>query len=325
MHLLLLLACAGQTTKGSGAHSESGADTSGPADTGDSSASTADPVALAAQVSETELASSIEDLAGFGTRHLEADNHDEVRAWLRSRLEDLDLDVEESPFEARGIEAGDVIGRLDGADPDTVWIFQAHFDSTSELAPEVAPGADDNASGCAAVLEAARILSAVPLRDSVWFVFTDAEEQGSLGSAHLADELAASAVDVRGVVAPDMMAWWPLGDGDAFDILGDADSETLVTEMAAMADTLGVANKTWVNHAYCYGDDHTSWQEDGFPAISPMDCVEAHNLARTDETLPHYHQSTDLPDTLYLPFTAKVTGVIVASLASWAGVGASSP
>ncbi len=327
--LLLLLACGtvndkraqpeDSTLDDTSAEGEHSAEHTGETDdTGETAAT--DPLALAALVSQDELGASIEDLAGFGTRHLEGSNHDEVRAYLVERLETLGLSVTEHAFDADGVAAANVIAEIPGADPTRVWVFQAHFDSTSELAPEVAPGADDNASGVAAVLEAARLLREVPLSTSVWLVLTDAEEQGSLGSAALVEDLPGFGVEVQGVIAPDMIGYWPKEDGDAFDILGDEDSEWMIEDMAAVADALGVANKTWVNHRYCYGDDHTSWQEGGVPAISPMDCVEAHNVPGTDEGYGHYHRSTDLPDTVYLPFTAKVTGVIVASLASWAGV-----
>ena len=323
--LSLLLACAGspdKTGEPADLDTSTPADSSDPADSGDSGGGDTgaiDPLALAAEVSEPELSATIEALSAFGTRHLEADNHDEVRDYLVDRLEALGLPVEVDDFDVRGVPAGNIIARLDGEDPSRVWVFQAHFDSTSELAPEVAPGADDNASGVAAVLEAARLLRGVPLSESVWFVLTDAEEQGSRGSAHLVDELSAEGVAIQGVIAPDMIGYWPLEDGDAFDILGDEDSEALVTGMAEVADALGVASKTWIEHDYCYGDDHTSWQEAGFPAISPMDCVEAHNVPSSGEDDGHYHSSTDLPDMVYLPFTARVTGVIVASLAVWAG------
>ena len=50
-----------------------------------------------------------------------------------------------------------------------------------------------------------------------------------------------------------------------------------------------------------------------------MDCVEAHNVFSTGETTPHYHQTSDRVETLYMPFTAKVVGVIVATLADLAG------
>jgi hypothetical protein len=110
-----------------------------------------------------------------------------------------------------------------------------------------------------------------------------------------------------------MMAYWPAGDADAFDILGDPESQALAQRMAGWATTLGVAHKMWIDHDYCYGDDHTNFQEAGFPAIAPMDCVEAHNIG--GEQTPHYHQTTDRVDTLYMPFTARVAGVIVATFA----------
>jgi hypothetical protein len=313
--LTLLLACATDPAKldtaSSGAHDTAedtglGPDTVGPAD-------------LANQVSQDELVASITELQAAGTRYVGTAGNTAARGWIVERFEALGLPVEEDPFDAQGAAAANVIARLEGTDPTRVWIYSAHFDSTSSLPDTVAPGADDNASGVAAVLEAARILKDVPLRDSIWFVATDAEELGSLGSAHMVGWLQDEGWDVQGVIAPDMIGYWPLGDGDAFDILGDPDSEWMVDDMSAMADTLGVAHKTWIRHNYCYGDDHTNFQESGFPAISPMDCVEAHNVGSSGEDTPHYHQTTDTIETLHMPFTTRVTGVIVATLAVWAG------
>jgi hypothetical protein len=120
------------------------------------------------------------------------------------------------------------------------------------------------------------------------------------------------------VIAPDMIGYWPLGDADAFDILGDPDSEHLARDMADVADALGVAYKLWIDHGHCYGDDHTTYQEAGWPAISPMDCVEAHNIGTSGEDTPHYHRTTDTSDTLYFPFMIRVVQVEVATLATWA-------
>jgi hypothetical protein len=88
--------------------------------------------------------------------------------------------------------------------------------------------------------------------------------------------------------------------------------------MADVATRLGVAHKTWIEPTYCYGDDQTSFQEAGFPAITVMDCVEAHNIAGSPEGTPHYHHTTDTLDTLYMPLTTRVVGVIVAMLAELA-------
>lgn len=120
---------------------------------------------------------------------------------------------------------------------------------------------------------------------------------------------------MRGVIAPDMIGYWPRGDDDAMDILGDEGSRELADQMAAMATRLGVAHKVWIEHGFCYGDDHTNFQEAGFPAIAPMDCVEAHNVASSGETLPHYHRSSDTLDTLHMGFTTRVTQALVATFA----------
>lgn len=278
-----------------------------------------DPLAVAlgvgAGVSSAELVTTITDLQALGTRYTYSDGDEAARDYLSARLRAYGYEPELDAFTFRGETAENLIARKAGTEqPEVVFIFSAHYDSTSEEPDSSAPGADDNASAVAVVLEAARLLADVPLRHSVWFVLTAAEEQGSVGSAHLARRLATEHVDVQGVIAPDMIGYWPLGDDDAFDILGDTDSAALVDHMAQVADALGVAYKRWIEHEYCYGDDHTMFQEAGFPAISPMDCVEAHNLPATRETLGHYHRSTDTLETLHIPFTTRVAAVIVATL-----------
>lgn len=274
-----------------------------------------DPLALAAQVQEAELDRTIRDLSAFGTRSTFSQGNVLARAYLVARLEALGLTVEEDPFTVNGTPAANLVARKPGTGQERgVYVFSAHYDSTSEDPERDAPGADDNASGVAAVLEAARLLAPWELHHDVWFVLTGAEEQGSLGSAHMVGWLTAQGVPVRGVIAPDMIGYWPAGDGDVLDLLGDEGSVALVDLMDGVAGALGVATHVFINHAYCYGDDHTNFQEAGFPAMSPMDCVEAHNVSHAHESLPHYHRTSDTPETIHLPFTARVAGVIVATL-----------
>ena len=274
------------------------------------------PLELAAEVSTDEIQVTIGDLESFGTRHTHTDGDDEACDYLVARLTELGYQPQRDTFVVQGEEAVNVIARKEGLErPEVVFLFSAHYDSTSEDPQVFAPGADDNASAVAAVLEAARILAPHDTRYSLWFVLTAAEEQGSLGSAHMVEWLTGDGVDVRGVIAPDMIGYWPGGDDDAMDILGDEGSRELADQMAAMATRLGVAHKVWIEHDFCYGDDHTNFQEAGFPAIAPMDCVEAHNVASSGEILPHYHRSSDTLDTLHMGFTTRVTQVLVATFA----------
>lgn len=307
MTLALLLACAGSDD-----------DALPGGDLAEDTFDLADPLPLAADIDEDELAAHIQALQDLGTRFTGTDGEADTQAWLVDALEGLGWEADLAPFSWRGGLSANVIARKDGA-TDAVWIYSAHYDSTSESPEAAAPGADDNASAVAAGLDIARILGPRSLRDDVWIVFTGAEEQGAKGGAAMVDLVVAEGADVRGVVAPDMIGYWPLGDGDAFDILGDDGSADLAASMAEVADTLGVANKVWIDHTYCYGDDHTKYQEADIPALSPMDCVESHNGVN-DEDLPHYHRSTDTIDTLHLGFTARVSGVLVAALGGWAGV-----
>ena len=208
--LLLLVACtppqtsAGDDTSQSidSADADTDADTDSDADTG----AIGDPWAMAAEVNEATLRSDIQTLQDFGTRYTGTAGNDAARAWIVDQLEATGMPTEEDTFSA----GTNVIARLQGTDdPEVIWVYSAHYDSTSEMPDTFAPGADDNASGVAAMLSAARILSKSSFHGSIWFVAMGAEEQGSLGSAHLADRMLDEGLTVRGVVAPDRIAYWP--------------------------------------------------------------------------------------------------------------------
>lgn len=320
-----LVACGGAPSKASSPSGLSETGGEGAADSGAGGEEVGglglavDPLSLAPMVSEEALRADIETLEGFGTRYTGTPGNAEAAVFLADRLRALGFEVEEAPFMGAGGGAAiNIIARRAGLErPDELFLYSAHYDSTSEQAETLAPGADDNASAVAVGLELGRLLGPLPTASSWWIVFTGAEEQGSLGSAVLVEQMADEGLVAEAVIAPDMIGYWPLGEADAFDILGDEDSEHLVEEMAGVADTLGVSHKDWVNHRHCYGDDHSNYQEAGMPSLAPMDCVEAHNISTSDEELAHYHQSTDRLDTLDLGFTTKVAGVLVATFAGW--------
>jgi hypothetical protein len=278
-----------------------------------------DPMTLAPLVSQTELETSIKGLEALGTRYTIGPGDERAKDYLVQRIEAMGLTAELDPFTVSNETANNIIVKHKGTvDPNVIYIYSAHYDSTSNAAATAAPGADDNATGVAAVVEAMRLLTKHSFKYSVWFVFTAAEEQGSVGSEHIVGWLKPMGLDVRGAIAPDMIGYWPLGEQDQMDILGDPASMTLVDHMADVATRLGVGFKKYINHGYCYGDDHTSYQEAGIPAITPMDCVEAHNIATTMEDTPHYHRTTDSFDTLHMGMTTKVASVIVVTLAELA-------
>lgn len=91
--------------------------------------------------------------------------------------------------------------------PDTVIIIGAHYDSRSEDAYNYAPGADDNASGVAGILEIARLLEKYGSKYTLEFVAFSAEEQGLYGSEHYAAEAKLSGKNVKAMINFDMIAY----------------------------------------------------------------------------------------------------------------------
>ena len=136
-------------------------------------------------VSESTYTAYLKGLEAFGTRHAGQPNRDSVARWIAGRFRDAGLtDVALDSFSVSGFPQYNVVATIAGTGPSgNDIVIGAHYDSQSSI-HEQAPGADDNASGTAAVLEMARVLRATdyhPVR-TFRFVAFGAEELGLLGS-----------------------------------------------------------------------------------------------------------------------------------------------
>ena len=100
-------------------------------------------------------------------------------------------------------------------------VVGAHVDSTSEPAAPLAPGADDNASGVATVLEAATRLATCALPTRIDFVFFTNEEIGTVGSGFYAEDANDADEDILAMIAVDMVAFGP--DGEDLDLATKSD------------------------------------------------------------------------------------------------------
>ncbi|HET9161474.1 MAG TPA: M20/M25/M40 family metallo-hydrolase [Caulobacteraceae bacterium] len=165
--------------------------------------------ALVAPVSAAELHATIEKLVSFGTRHSLSETHSDTRGigaarrWVKSRFEQISRDcggclTVETPSEVftgeripKPTEIMDVVAVLKGtSDPNRVIIISGHLDSmpSNVMDPKTdAPGANDDASGTAAVIEAARILSKRRYPATLVFAALSGEEQGLYGGKVLAN------------------------------------------------------------------------------------------------------------------------------------------
>lgn len=177
-----------------------------------------------------------------------------------------------------------VIGFKQGRDPEAeIYVIGGHYDSVTN-----SPGADDNASGTAAVVEAARLLSAHEFEAEIWFVAFGGEEQGLVGSRALAQWAAGMEYDIRGMINLDMIGYLPGGVAGDLDVLSDNQSfdlRNLAFEAAAMYLPEYPLVDGFLSGG---GSDHMSFWGVGYPAIFFHEDSVYRN--------PFYHSAADVID-----------------------------
>ena len=170
-----------------------------------------------------------------------------------------------------------------------VIVLGAHYDSEAG-----SPGADDNASGIAAILSIAEAIAAETHRDyTLLLAFFDQEEEGKIGSAALARQLLGANVDIHSMHSLDMAGWD--SDGDRAIEIDAPDSLYARYESAARAMDIPIARATYDS------SDHVSFRERGIDAVCMGEAF------RRGDSSPHRHRPTDTADTLNHAYLARNT------------------
>jgi len=239
-------------------------------------------------------------------------------AYIARELAAAGLVVSYFPFTC-GRTVNNVIGVLPGLRPESegFFIVCAHYDSTAAGSagwadgwPTMpAPGADDNASGTAGVLEAARALAGQRLAYAVRFCLFAGEEHGVRGSQAYAEALSAAGANVLGVINLDMIAHDSNQDGvmevhvrntSASRALG----EVLVRNMRRYAPSLQpVVVATYAIEA----SDHAPFWSRGYPALLAIeDWGQDFNS--------NYHKVSDTLGVLNMPYCTNIVRAVVATI-----------
>ncbi len=173
--------------------------------------------ALADEIDAQRWFNDVTALAGFN-RYTHGSGIDDARDWIVTQLQAMPgLAVATASFQVGGTTAYNVIATLTGSvRPEDLYIVGAHYDSTSQSPQTAAPGAEDNASGCAGVLEMARIMTSHPPEATILFICYSGEEQGLSGSADQASGLVAAGLgdDVQAMLNMDMIGFTEDADLD---------------------------------------------------------------------------------------------------------------
>ncbi|HEX2694313.1 MAG TPA: M28 family peptidase, partial [Acidobacteriota bacterium] len=261
--------------------------------------------AIADSVSRENLRALIKSLQDFGTRRTGTPGCDAAETFVVNYFYKQGLRAFVTSGALNG--ARSAVGELKGTNfPDDIVIVCAHLDSTSPEPDTLAPGADDDASGTAAVMETARVLARHPTDYTVRFIAFTGEEQGLYGSQ--AYSIAARDLKERivGVVNLDMIAYADRMPED-LDVFVNSASEWMGYRIAQDAgEYAGLSVKTRVDPSMVYSD-HASFWDNGYAAL----------LAIEDEPIrnPYYHTTGDTLDTLNLDFCAQATRAALATTA----------
>ena len=272
------------------------------------------------QVSQVEYTSLIQRLQDFVTRYSDTDSCRGAEQWALDTLAGLGLEAELFPYSGGGGTWNDVVGRLVGTVyPDSLYLIIAHLDDTSEDPYNLAPGAEDNGSGSACVLEAARVLSGYRFDCTIEFVLMTGEEQGLYGSEAYATYCFTEGRRIGGVLNFDMISYAGSWGWDT-----NIYSDQYFPEEVALADLLGQLTDLY-SDAYSvrvntvgpeYGSDHYYFSFYGFAAPFSIDA----QMWSAPDFYPWYHTSDDVIGHLDLDFGTEVVKGAVATLATVAGL-----
>jgi hypothetical protein len=260
------------------------------------------------QVHPDSLARTILDLEAFVSRHSLNSNRTEVAAYIRSRLESYGCDVEIDTFPYVDTYSGltfeqyNVIGKIYGFTNLPPVLIGAHHDSCCRT--DSSPGADDNASGVAAVIEAARIFSQSGFspRRTVYFGTWAAEEQGLHGSKNYARKLKLSGVELDLAINLDMIA---TNRSQVYKVNLEMSSE--ISEQALIFSGLN-GNLSFVQGASTGNSDHASFRQFGYPIL----------YFHEFDFSAHYHTPRDLFIHLDMNYCSRVSQASLANLAAFA-------
>jgi hypothetical protein len=325
--------------------------------------------AMLREIDPDRIKATILKLVSFGTRHTASSQTDPKRGigaatnWVFDQMQSFAatssgrMTVQKQTF-VQPVTATipvpttitNVIATLKGtASPERFYVITGHLDSrvtdvlnfTSD-----APGADDDGSGVAVVLELARVFATHQFPGTLVLATVAGEEQGLYGSAHMAAQMKAAGDDVQGMFSNDIVGASQAWDGTRPDphtvrlfvegiptaatpaqislmqsVGGENDGAThqlarFVTHAAPFELTGMNVRVIWRRDRYLRGSDHLSFQQQGYPAARFTEPRENFNHEHQDVRVANGVQFGDLPQFVDFGYTARVAKVNGAAL--WA-------
>lgn len=273
--------------------------------------------ALVDAVSQDRLKAHVQGLQDFGTRNsYSLTKTKDVLEHIHAKAKALGLST--SSFSFREDMGPNIIVEKKGKSSELV-ILGGHYDSRntdSRDATGLAPGADDNGSGSAGILEVMDLLSKVETERTIRFMWFCGEEQGLIGSRAIAAHYAETKQSVYAMVNMDMVGY-KLPTKEIHIAFMDRSMSTQLTEYVANVTNTylsGMSVTTELTSACC--SDQQGFYEYGFPSMGYFE-----NSGGAGD-YPQYHKKGDTIENVNLDQLTTFTKSIVSSVAELAGVSA---
>ena len=317
---------------------------------------------IARNVDAAKLRATVEKLVSFGTRHTLSSQTDPKRGigasvrWAEAEMKKLGLEtlqtcdtVTKLPRVPQPTKVCNAVAIQRGTErPNDVVIITGHIDSrvTDPMnATADAPGANDDGSGTAAVMEAARVLSKHKFPGTIVYAALSGEEQGLLGGKILADYATAQGWNVIANLNNDIVGNSCSSDGMCNDkqvrifseglrwqggdelrakvrsLGGENDSPSrnisrFLDTLAERVPDLGIdVMQVWRNDRFGRGGDHTEFLNAGLPAVRFSVAIENYNWQHQDLRTENKIKYGDTIENIDFPYLARVTKLNVAALA----------
>lgn len=264
---------------------------------------------------------------------------EDVADYLAERYRTLGLRVERQRFTWRGIPQSNVIaiipGRRRGADNKPV-LLADHFDTAycediyeKEQRRVSAPGADDNATGTAALLAAAARLKDARPENDIWLVHLTGEEYpgDDLGARRFIEKLLGERREIAGLVLLDMIGHRNPGDGvfqeNPGASPGSEELARLAVELSSGAVAPGmtpVLRRFDDERSYLYNTDGLLFAEAGYPVVLLNEHINRHeNYGRPGHHRPGYHRSDDVSSGVDFEYAASIAELAIRLVERLAG------
>src|SRR3954451_7846252 len=321
------------------------------------------------EIDAKNIERTIRKLVSFGTRNTLSEQSDPnrgigaARDWLFSQFQEVAaksggrMTVEKQAFEqAKAARVPqptmltNVVGTLKGSAPDSearMYVVSGHYDSMCSSPTDAkcdAPGANDDASGTAAVLEMTRVMATGKYDATMVFMVVPGEEQGLLGATYYAEQAKKNNFDIEGMLDNDIIGNSLGGNGvrDAHTVRlfsegvpsnestaeaatrrsvggeNDSMSRQLARYIKEVAEPYVKGMNVWLIYRrdrYGRGGDHQPFLERGYAAVRFTEPNENYNHQHQNVRTENGIQYGDLPEFDDFNYIADVTRVNAVALA----------